>query len=982
MKKFLYIILGILAVVVILAAVLPIVYKDDIRALVEQQIDENVNADVYFDADEFSVSLFRDFPNLNVSLGNFGVVGKAPFAGDTLTSISEFSVSVDLFSLMGDQIVIEEVSLVDPYINIMVKEDGTANYDIAKASGEEEVVTEEESSGEMAFQVNGWSIENGRVIYDDKSLPTFLEIQGLNHSGSGDFTLEVFDLETSTKMESITVDFDGVKYLENNVIDAEITMNIDLSDVMSLTFKENLLKVNDFAMGFDGFIKMPGDDIVMDITFEAKENEFKNILSLVPGVFLEGFEDLKTDGSLAFGGFVKGTFNETTMPGFKVDLNVEKGMFQYPDLPTAINNILVDMHVDAESGVYDDMIVDIRKFHMDLGKNPVNGRVKIAGLEDMDVDADVSAKLNLADLSSMFPMEGLSMAGMYSLGLKAKGVYSDAKGTIPQINADMALNDGKIAYADYPVPMEKIHVQTQIINENGILNDTRVEISDASMLVDGEPLKASGKIYNLNDLTWNFKVNGGLDFTILDKIYPLEDMHLTGKIKADIVTSGKMSDVDAERYDKLPTSGSVTIDKLKFTSVDLPQGLTIDNAIATFNPRTIELSKYEGALGKSDMKIKGSLSNYIAYALKDNEVLKGNFSMTSNTFDANEWMTEEEETATADTTTEEYGVVPIPKTLDFRFDANIAKVLYEDMVMDNMKGNITMKDGVMGLNNLRFGLLGGKFTMNGAYDTKDPEKPKFDFDMGIAALSFAKSYETFNTVQTFAPLAKNIDGDFSTNLKLKGGLGQDMMPLYETLTGGGKVIVKDAAVVGLDILTKMSEITKIKELSNPKLKDILVQTKFEDGKMKVEPFKFDLEGIATEVAGSTSFTGDLDYKVNMVIPLEKFGADVAAQYSALTGTTQVPLVFNVAGNYDDPKVGLEGDPWKSLAEQQANKIKKEASAEAQKQIGAAVNVLQDTTLTDEEKKKKMEEMGDDLSDDAKKALEKLKKLPFGKKKEN
>jgi hypothetical protein len=52
----------------------------------------------------------------------------------------------------------------------------------------------------------------------------------------------------------------------------------------------------------------------MDLTFKAKENTFKSLLSLVPGVYTTQFDDLKADGNVAFDGFAKGTYNASRCP--------------------------------------------------------------------------------------------------------------------------------------------------------------------------------------------------------------------------------------------------------------------------------------------------------------------------------------------------------------------------------------------------------------------------------------------------------------------------------------------------------------------------------------------------------------------------------------------------------------------------------------------------------------------------------------------
>ncbi|WP_020532073.1 AsmA family protein [Flexithrix dorotheae] len=997
MKKLIIILAIILVVIVGALAIIPSLYKDDIMAMMDEEIAKNVNADVYFDAEKFDVSLLSDFPNLSLTLGDFGVIGKAPFEGDTLTSIKEFSISIDLWSAISsvqsdgkEPIQIEGIYLDQPRLKILVLEDGRANYDIAIPSEEQpEAPVEESESGDVRIGIKGWEITDAYVIYDDRTMPVFVEVNGLNHSGSGDFTLDVFDLVTSTDIKGLTVDYDGTKYFNHHHVNADATLNMDLSKDMKFTFKENTLKVNDFAMGFDGWFVMSDTDYDMDINFHAKETAFKTLLSLVPSEFMTGYESLETSGNLAFDGFVKGVYNEEQMPGFKINLKVDEGMFKYPDLPTAVNNIMVDMLVDNTSGVLDNMVIDISKFHMDLGKNPINGNVRIAGLTNYDINADVTAKVNLAELSTMFPMEGLSMAGMYQANVKANGVYSEAKNTIPKINAEMTLTDGNVKYEEYPVPMENINVLTNIHNETGIINDTKVNIDKASMLIGGEPLEASGNIYNMDDITYNFKVKGGFDFHLVDLIYPLEGMKMSGKAFADIQTSGKMSDIDAERYEKLPTSGTVTMNKFELLMDEYPP-VTIEEANLTFNPKEMVLKNYVGKLGKSDVKMNGTISNYIAYALKENEVLKGNMKMYSKSFDVNEWMPEEEEGASSETSTEtpeeEYGVIPIPKTIDFRADAKLDNVVYTNMEMTNMVGYILAKDGILSLKDLKFNLLGGSFVTNGSYNTQNPEKPKFDFDLGIQNLSFQKSYATFNTVQTFAPLAQNVQGTYSSTFKVSGDLGQDLMPVLASMSGLGDIFIKDAAMQGMKLLNSISDLSGIKELKDPKIKDVKLKAEIKDGKFIVKPFDVNFGDIKSNVDGFTTLDGGLNYKVNMDIPSSKLGSGFAGQYANLTGKSSLKIPFAITGTYDDPKVKM-GDGQKNVVEdvvkEQVAEVSEEAKQEVKKEANNVLKQLQDTTKSEEEKEEAVKESVENLQKAGEEKLKELKiKNPFGKKKDN
>ncbi|MCB0820902.1 MAG: AsmA family protein, partial [Bacteroidetes bacterium] len=338
MLKKLLKIFGIILVLLIAAAIIiPIAFKGKIMAKVQEEANKQLNANFSFD--DIDISLFRNFPNLSVELENLSIVNKAPFQGDTLVAASSIGFSAGLFDLFADDMSIKSIRINKGNINITVLEDGTASYDIAKDKGDSEGA---ESSEESSFKLKlkYYEISETKISYDDRSLGFKTTLANLNHSGSGDFTADNTKLDTQTNIDKLDVWYDGVHYLNKALIDYKAIFDLDLKN-SKYSFLENELKLNDLALRFAGYVSMPGDDIDMDITFEALQNEVKSFLSLVPGTYTADFKDVKSGGKLSFKGFVKGKYNDNTIPGFDLHLNIADGSVQYPSLPRSLKNMQV-----------------------------------------------------------------------------------------------------------------------------------------------------------------------------------------------------------------------------------------------------------------------------------------------------------------------------------------------------------------------------------------------------------------------------------------------------------------------------------------------------------------------------------------------------------------------------------------------------------------------------------------------------------------
>lgn len=927
--------LGIVLILVIATAIIiPIVFKDDIKAAIDKEIAKSINADVIFDVNNFSLTVFKNFPNITVQIKELGVFNHEPFEGVALFVVNRLDVELNLKELIfGDQIRIKGITLEKPQINVNVLADGRANYDISIPSADT-VSAPSEEPGKFSFGIDHWEIINGEVVYDDKSLPYFLQLKGLNHTGSGDFTQDVFDLRTRTVADTITTSFDGMELLTNKR--AEIDMTISISeDISKYTFKENSVKINDFAMSFDGWFKMNPNDFGMDINFKSPENTFKSLLSLVPGMYTKDFKGIETKGDLTFGGFVKGTYSEKQMPSFNVSLNVKDAMFKYPHLPTAVNNINMDLLIDNKDGIIDNTLVDLKKLHLDFGSNPVDARLIVQNLKDYRMDGNLKAKLNLTELSKMFPMEGLEMKGTYSVNASAKGVYDSIKKIIPAVDASMSLTDGYVKSAEFPLPLQDLKFSSTIKNTSGKMAETVIAVNGFSMMLDGEKLTADMVVQNLDDYTWDVKANGGVDLEKMTKIFPLEGMSLAGKVKADIITKGKMSDVDAKRYDKLPTSGTASLKDFRFSSKDLPYAVALSQATAAFDPKKIELKQLDGTIGKSDFSVNGIVTNYIAYVL-NNETISGKVNFNSSLLDLNEFMEDTGAPAATPADTASFGVIPIPENIDFALNSNLKTVKMMDYTITNAVGDIIVKEGIANLSGLKFNMLGGSFVVNGSYNAKDIKHPKYDLGLKIENLAIQQAAASFSMVKTYAPIAGLMVGNFNTDFKVSGELDKNMMPNLATVNGAGLFKVVQAALTQSKLVSGITALTKLDNTENVTLKDVLMSASIANGRLSVKPFDVKFGNYLTTVVGSTGLDGSIDYSLKMNVPAGKLGSQFQGYLNQYAGTTnstsEIPVTIGIGGTYNDPKTKLVMEEQKQQVKEAVTKAVEQKGQEAIQQV--------------------------------------------------
>ncbi|HEY4650938.1 MAG TPA: AsmA-like C-terminal region-containing protein [Pontibacter sp.] len=957
-----------LAVLLAVAALVPVLFKDKIKQTLDKEIAKNINANVIYQTDDVSLSLFRDFPDVSLGVENLAIVGIDSFATDTLAQIPSFRMGLDLMSVLtGDELKINSVTLDEPKIRLIVLKSGKANWDIMKPDTAAPTPADTVAS-DFAVAIKKWDITNGTLLYDDLSIPFGMAAYNVNHTGSGDFAKDVFDMDSKTTSDRFTMTYNGVNYIENGKLDADVTMAMDL-DKSLYTFKDNNIRLNELPFQFAGTILMPDEAMDFDLTFKATETDFRNVLSVVPGMYTEQFKDIKTEGKLSFDGYFKGRMLDTLMPGFGTELKIINGMFKYPDLPQAARNINVDMRIDNKDGNPNNTTINVRQLHLDLGKNPIDAKMLVEGLEPMKVDGNVKASIDLTEMTKVFPVEGMTLRGLLKVDADAKGVYS--KTSMPVIDADMRLTNGYIKSKDFPAPIENLNMVTNILNKTGNTDDTRINVEHFKMTLDGEPLSGRALIAGIDKPAFDFDIKGILDLTKLTKIFPQEGMTVSGRINANVAAKGKLSDIEAEKYNNIAANGTMAVSNLNFVSTDLPQGIKISKADAVFNNERIELRNMSGHLGKSDIQATGSISNYLGYALADNQSLRGNFNLSSNNFDVNEWMVEE--TGQPVASTEATGVVEVPANLDITLNVNAKQVAYDNLKLNNVDGRVLVKDKVARLDKVTFNTLGGTFATSGTYNTKDLSKPLFDMALDIQNLNFREAFNAFNTIKVLAPIAGVLDGNFSTNFKFAGEMAPDMTPVFKTLDGAGVIKVLKAAVRDVKIVDKITSLTHLEELKNFVVENKQIDAQIIDGSLVIKPFDLKIGNMEMTVGGSNNVNGQIDYITALNVPTGKVGRELNTRLAGMIGgnhlqaAERVTLNLKVGGTLADPRVSLAGG---SVKEQAANLVK---NAVQSKLDDAKLKLEQRKTQAADSLKNELNRRKEEAEQKAREELEKKRK---------
>ncbi|WP_424493217.1 AsmA-like C-terminal region-containing protein [Salinimicrobium sp. GXAS 041] len=514
-------------------------------------------------------------------------------------------------------------------------------------------------------------------------------------------------------------------------------------------------------------------------------------------------------------------------------------------------------------------------------------------------------------------IEDVQTSGDFVLNGTIQGIVDETH--IPMMDINISSENASFKYPDLPKSMEDISIAVEIKNETGLPEDTYVDINNLNFRIDQDVFNASGSIRNLTEnMLVNLSARGTINLANIERAYPLELEHdLNGIVTADLTTSFDMNSVEQEQYQNVKSSGTATIRDFSYASPEIPNEIKIATAQLNFQPGTVSLENFRATTGETDINVTGSLDNLMGYLFTDQK-LKGRFNVNSDTFNVNDFMVAQaepapEETAENDTseateaTSED--AIKIPSFLDAQLDFTANRVLYDNLVLENTRGNLQIVNETASLSNVTASIFGGNIVLNGNVSTQEAT-PNFEMDLSLKAIDIARAFADMELLQSLAPIARALEGNLTTNIDLRGDLNQDLTPQLQTLAGNALAEVLGARVNPTEtpLLANLDSRLTFIDLNNLNLNDLKTQLTFNNGRVEVQPFNFNIKGINATASGSHGFDMSMDYNVSLDIPAKYLGGEVGNTLSRLTSqqmeNTTVSLPVGITGSFQNPNINL------------------------------------------------------------------------------
>jgi AsmA-like C-terminal region len=571
-------------------------------------------------------------------------------------------------------------------------------------------------------------------------------------------------------------------------------------------------------------------------------------------------------------------------------------------------------------------------------------------------------------------LDGVKTTGDFTVAGFAKGMLT--KTTVPKFNIAIASHNASFQYPNLPKSVKNIVIDTKIINETGLTNDTYVNLDKLQFAIDQDVF--AGKA-NFKNLTTNALVDaamkGRINLGNLSKAYPIKlKIPLSGILNADVTTKFDMESVKNSQYAKINNAGTMSLSGFKYADAK-GKVMNINQATVQFNPSKVDLQKFEATTGKSDVSITGLLENFYGFMFQNQE-LKGNFNMISNQIAVSDFMDSSSKPAseTKNTTSGKTAPMKIPAFLNCVITAKANTVLYDNLVLSAVSGKMIINDQKVTMQNVKTSIFGGTIGANGDVSTKG-KVPTFNMNLNLNQVDIEQSFTQLEMLKKIAPIAGIIDGKFTSAIKLNGNLDSSMKPVVNSMKGDlfGNLLNTKVNASKSTLLTALTTNLKFIDLNKLSLNDVKANLTFADGKVNVKPFDIKYQDLKATIGGAHGFDQNMNYNLKFDVPAKYLGKEAGVLLGKLTSTEidklqNIPINAILTGNFSSPKITTDiKSGLTALASQLVKKEKDKLIVKGKNELG---NVL-DKVLKKDTANTKQNTQKEEIKNQAGKLLEGL-----------
>ncbi|MFI3280830.1 MAG: AsmA-like C-terminal region-containing protein [Rikenellaceae bacterium] len=223
----------------------------------------------------------------------------------------------------------------------------------------------------------------------------------------------------------------------------------------------------------------------------------------------------------------------------------------------------------------------------------------------------------------------------------------------------------------------------------------------------------------------------------------------------------------------------------------------------------------------------------------------------------------------------------VPRRVEFVFDLNVEKALFEDAVIENVEGRATIKRGALTLEKLSLEAIGADAEGSMIYSNVGRTSANVAFNMSLIGVDINRIGELMPSVNAMFPMLESFEGIVDFDIKANTNITSEAEIDISTLRSAMQFKGRDLVLMDSETFADLSKTLMFKNKDRNLIDSIEAFVLVNESTVDLLPFEMSIDRYTAIIGGSQVIdpqTFDIDYQYNISImksPLPfKAGVDI------------------------------------------------------------------------------------------------------------
>ncbi len=709
-------------------------------------------------------------------------------------------------------------------------------------------------------------------------------------------SVNISDLTLSTNSISVEM-LDSAGNLtkasvDNILLGMDAAVKLDMNDIASVLALA--VEGTTFEMGGESPVKLDAANITLDADAGIKSGDIAlNLKFRTPSV------------NATMG-------DEVYVPGWPISLN----------LPLETNMDVTWFAILNGAGVSIDGQRIGFSANGTMNGTDIAGRVRVNTIDDLDIDHLVS----MIPESFRSMLDGIDVHGTVGLDINVRGGMNDngpvLDGAVADIRLqqlDASVNDslkaasGKLTlHANYPsnIAVDKDRQTADVAVQATDLQLTMVDSTTINASVDGLGLNASvaGLMEDVDKMNLIVDIKADCIEADMDTIFgtlsnTLVNLAMTpadgsiamkAKVSLDGLTAGMGSMLSAtmgpSSLQAFAQYDSTKQEILNQWNPQVKMSLKDGQVDMLASPICLKTLDFDFSLGRfnindcrveiddSDIQFWGDIYN-IGEFIDNTGLLTGELYIESDYMDLNRLMSltgddqaTDDEAAEQDVADNDSVIskpIMIPKGIDLTLYTNLSKVDFNNHSFNNVGGDVSIKDGVITLQELGFSSKAAEMQLTAIYRTPDVERRFMELDFHLLDIEIDELIDLVPAVDSVVPMLKALSGQAQFHLAAQTYLDPDcskngpLYPLMYSLMGNAVIEGANLVVLDNELFDGIKRKLLMRKDAKPVIDSLDIELQVLDGKVDLYPARIKMDRYEAIISGRHNIDAGLNCSYNI-----------------------------------------------------------------------------------------------------------------------